>query len=378
MSLQSTVDELRVVDHHCHGVLRRDVSRSDFESLLTEADEPGSLNPTLFDSQIGFALRRWCAPVLDLEPHAEPEAYLERRAELGHVEVTSRFLREAGTGMYVVDTGYVPEPILGPAELAAAVDGEAFEIVRLEQVAEKVIAGGVDAVGFAGAVRESLARRTAGAVGVKSIAAYRSGLDLPDDQPTESEVAAAAGRWLRAVEHGAVPRCSDPVLHSFLVWAGIDLGKPVQFHVGLGDSDTDLRRGNPLLLTPLLRATQTRGIPIMLLHNYPFHRYAGYLAQVFSHVFVDVGLATHNLGRGSSRVIAELLELAPFGKVLFSSDAFGLPELYLLGTLLFRRGLTEVLHGGIADGSWTETDAERTAGMILAGNAIRAYRLDAE
>jgi len=375
LSLQSTVDELLVVDHHCHGVLRRDVDRMEFESLLTEAEESGALNETLFDSQIGFAVRRWCAPVLDLEPHAEPEAYLQRRAEVGHEEVTRRFLNEAGTGTYLVDTGYVPEPILTPAELAAAVDGAAFEVVRLEQVAEQVIAEGVQAAGFASALRERLALRSADAAGVKSIAAYRAGLDLPAEQPTRSEVAAAAGRWLRAVDEGAAPRCSDRVLHSFLVWTGIDLGKPVQFHVGLGDSDTDLRRGNPLLLTPLLRATQTRGVPIMLLHNYPFHRYAGYLAQVFSHVFVDLGLATHSLGRASARVVAELLELAPFGKVLFSSDAFGLAELYYLGTALFRRGLAEVLQGGVIDGSWTETDAERTAGMILAGNAIRVYRL---
>jgi len=370
------VDELLVVDHHCHGVLRRDVDRAQFESLLTEADQPGPLNPTLFDSQIGFALRRWCAPVLDLEPHAGADAYLQRRADLGYEEVTRRFLREAGTGTYIVDTGFVPEPILSPAELAAIAGEASFEIVRLEQVAEQV-AGGVDASRFADAVRTRLAQRTAAAVGVKSIAAYRGGLDLPGEQPTDAQVSAAAGGWLAAVDAGAVPRCHDPILHSFLVWTGIELGKPVQFHVGLGDSDTDLRRGNPLLLTPLLRASQARGVPIMLLHNYPFHRYAGYLAQVFGHVFLDLGLATHNLGRGSGRVIEELLELAPFGKVLFSSDAFGLPELFHLGTLLFRRGLAGVLASGVADGSWTERDAERTAGMILAGNAIRAYRLDA-
>lgn len=364
------------MDHHCHGVLRRDLGRAEFESMLTEAKGPGPLNATVFDSQIGFALRRWCAPVLDLEPHAEPEAYLERRADLGYQEVTRRFLGEAGTGTYIVDTGFLPEPILDPSELAAAADGRSFEVVRLEQVAEQVIAEGVDASRFADAIRERLSARTAKAVGVKSIAAYRSGLDLPGEQPSDAEVAVAAARWLAAVGAGAVPRCHDRVLHSFLVWAGIDLGKPVQFHVGLGDSDTDLRRGNPLLLTPLLRATQSRGVPIMLLHNYPFHRYAGYLAQVFSHVFVDLGLATHNLGRSSGRVIEELLELAPFGKVLFSSDAFGLPELYQLGTLFFRRGLAGALESGMADGSWTETDAERIAGMILAGNAIRAYRLD--
>lgn len=376
MSLRSTVDEMLVVDHHCHGVLRRDIDRVEFESMLTEADEPGPLNPTLFDSQIGFALRRWCAPVLDLEPHAEPSDYLQRRADLGHAEVTRRFLGEAGTGTYLLDTGFVPEPILDPAEMAGVGGGTAFEIVRLEQIAEQVAAEGVEASRFADAVRARLAERSAAAVGVKSIAAYRSGLDLPGEQPADAEVADAAGRWLAAVDAGATPRCSDRVLHSFLVWTGIELGKPVQFHVGLGDSDTDLQRGNPLLLTPLLRATQNSGVPIMLLHNYPFHRYAGYLAQVFGHVFLDLGLATHNLGRSSSRVIAELLELAPFAKVLFSSDAFGLPELFHLGTLLFRRGLFDALQGGVDDGSWASADAERTAGMILAGNAIRAYRLD--
>jgi hypothetical protein len=82
---------------------------------------------------------------------------------------------------------------------------------------------------------------------------------------------------------------------------------------------------------------------VLLLHNYPFHRHAAYLAQVFPHVFVDVGLATHNSGALSVSLLRETLELAPFGKLLFSSDAFGLAELYHLGGLLFRRGLTAVL-----------------------------------
>jgi predicted TIM-barrel fold metal-dependent hydrolase len=167
------------------------------------------------------------------------------------------------------------------------------------------------------------------------------------------------------------------VLHRFLIWSGIDLQLPVQFHVGYGDADVDLHRGDPLLLTDLLRATEPAGVPVMLLHNYPFHRNAGFLAQVFGHVFVDVGLATHNLGHRSGALLAELLELAPFGKVLFSSDAFGLAELYLLGTVLFRRGLGRYLAGGVAEDAWTASDAARIAAMIGAGNARRAYRLDA-
>jgi hypothetical protein len=61
--------------------------------------------------------------------------------------------------------------------------------------------------------------------------------------------------------------------------------------------------------------------------------------------------------------------------VLFSSDAFGLAELYLLGTVLFRRGLGRYLADGVAEDAWTAADAARIAAMIGAGNAERAYRL---
>jgi len=165
------------------------------------------------------------------------------------------------------------------------------------------------------------------------------------------------------------------VLHRFLIWCGADLGLPIQFHVGYGDRDVDLQRGNPLLLTDLLRALEPTGTPVMLLHNYPYHREAGYLAQVFPHVYVDAGLATHNLGHRATALITETLELCPFGKFLYSSDGFGLPELHYLGAVLFRRGLSDFLRAGLGDGAWTADDAERIARMAGAGNARRVYRV---
>ena len=78
-----------------------------------------------------------------------------------------------------VDTGYTPEPITSPAELGDLAGATAHEIVRLERVAEEVAAAGTGAAAFADAVRSALAARTASAVGVKSIAAYRTGLGLP-------------------------------------------------------------------------------------------------------------------------------------------------------------------------------------------------------
>jgi uncharacterized protein len=368
------VAEQALVDHHCHGVLCRDADEATLESMLTEGDGwPGG---SAFDSQAGLAFGRLCPPVLGLPPHAGLDGYVARRAELGATEVSKRFLMAAGVSVLCVDTGYTPEPITSPAELGNLAGAAAHEIVRLERVAEDVVAAGVGAAGFADAVRSGLASRAASAVGVKSIAAYRTGLDLRPERPSDREVTAAAGRWLAspAGQPGA-PRLADETLQRFLVWCGVDLGLPVQFHVGYGDSDVDLHRCNPLLLTPLLRAIRPTGVPVMLLHNYPYHREAGYLAQVFPHVYVDAGLATHNLGFRAPALLAEALELAPFGKFLYSSDAFGLPELYYLGAALFRSALSEFLRAGLEQDLYTERVAVRLTRMLGADNAKRAYQL---
>jgi predicted TIM-barrel fold metal-dependent hydrolase len=225
-------------------------------------------------------------------------------------------------------------------------------------------------------VRSALATRTADAVGTKSIAAYRTGLDLSPARPAAAVTSASDGRWLAgAGARSGPPRLADETLQRFLIWCGLDLSLPVQFHVGYGDSDVDLDRCNPLLLTPLLRAIQPTGVPVMLLHNYPYHREAGYLAQVFPHVYVDAGLATHNLGTRSPALLAEALELAPFGKFLYSSDAFGLPELYYLGAALFRTALSAFLTASLHEDLYSERTVVRLTRMFCADNAKRAYRL---
>jgi len=96
---------------------------------------------------------------------------------------------------------------------------------------------------------------------------------------------------------------------------------------------------------------------------------------VFPQVYVDAGLATHNLGARAPALLAEALELAPFGKFLYSSDAFGLPELYYLGAALFRSALSAFLRSGLEEDLFTEGTAARLARMLGADNAKRAYQL---
>src|SRR5271165_1166993 len=366
-----------LTDHHCHGVLGEG---GDLGALLNEGDGDAAAGGSAFDSLAGLAFRRWCPPLLGLPAHALLAEYEARRREVGAAEVNRRFLAAAGLGALCVDTGYTPAALLSPAETAAFAGAAAFEIVRLEQVAEALARDGVRAVGFPDAYRATLAERLKGSpgvpvVGVKSIAAYRVGLDLDARRPADVEVAAAAVRWLGGADGETPTRLADEVLHRFFVWCGADLGLPVQFHVGYGDRDIDLQRCNPLLLTGLLRALEPTGVPVMLLHNYPYHREAGYLAQVFPNVYADLGLATHNVGSRAPEVLAEALELVPLRKFLFSSDAFGLPELYYLGTLLFRQALSRFLRARLDADDMSLADAERITALIATDNAHRAYGL---
>ncbi len=375
--LTVTDAELALVDHHVHGVLRAEVDRDAIEALLTESSAPPPTGTTAFDSQLGFAIRRWCAPLLGLDPHASADDYVRRRLEIGAAEAARRLLSAAGVATWLVDTGYQSEDVTTPGELAAISGSPALEVVRLESVAERVARSGPRADRLGPDVAVAVQHAAATAAGFKSIAAYRCGLDFEPTRPGSAEVTAAAGRWLRAVDAGAPLRLADPLLIRHAIWAALDTGLPVQLHTGYGDADSRLHLADPALLQDFLAASQPVGAAVMLLHCYPYHRQAGAMANLFPHVYLDVGEALNHVGARSAAILAEALELTPFHKMLYSSDAFGLPELHYLGAAAFRRDIAAVTGGFVADGAWRKTDAARVAQLIGSGNARRVYRLPA-
>jgi predicted TIM-barrel fold metal-dependent hydrolase len=363
--LELPLDDL--VDHHCHGILTGDLDRTAFESLMNESIGPSPLGTTSFDSMLGLAIRRYCAPVLDLDSLAPAEEYLARRTELGGAEASRRLLAAAGIATLLVDTGIGPESLTPPAELAAMCGGTAYEVVRLERLAEQVIADGGDDV--PGEIEARLrAVGGTGAVAAKSIAAYRGGLDLAAVKPSDDVL-------VSVLTETNTTRLAHPVVSAWLAHTAVEVGLPLQVHTGLGDADLSLGAADPLWLTSFLRGTQEYGVPVLLLHTWPYHRHAAYLAQVHDHVFLDIGLTTHNTGALATGVLRETLELAPFGKLLFSTDAYALAELSLLGAVLFRRSLTAVLGELIVSGDATPADAAYVAGLVARENARRVYRL---
>ena len=250
----------------------------------------------------------------------------------------------------------------------------AREIVRLETVAEGM-ALNTSAETFIQDYANALATAAKDAVGFKSVMAYRYGLDFDPNRPSKQEVTKAAGEWLAEVATQKRPRMNHPILLRHILWEAVDYKTAIQFHVGYGDSDIVMHRCDPTQMTEFLRRTVDLGVSIMLLHCYPFVREAGYLAQVYPHVYLDTGAAGHWTGLSSPTIVAESVEMAPMSKILFSSDAFGLPELYFLGTHVWRVAMGNILQNWVDADGLGEADAVKYLNWMATENAHRAYRL---
>jgi uncharacterized protein len=367
-ALAEHAEMVSLIDHHVHGCWVTSRDRDQFENALNEANtEALAAFDSAFDTQLGFAVRAHCAPLLGLPRHADPSTYWQRRSALGEEALARLFLPAAGVSDWLVDTGW-PAGLADVETVAKASGTRAHEVVRLEQIAEQAVGQPGD---YADAFHDILASRGATAVATKSVLAYRGGFDGDLSEPTPVDVEDAAARWR---ERGGV-RVTDRVLLRFGLHQALRLGKPLQLHVGLGDRDCDLHKTNPMYLLDFLR--HSGDTPVILLHCYPYEREAGYLAQAFNNVYLDGGLAINHLGARAPAFIARLLELAPFRKILYSSDAFGPAELHFLGAKLWRNGIRDVVGGFVDAGEWGEDDAIRVLDLIAHRNAARVYRLEA-
>ncbi|KAL8135909.1 hypothetical protein AgCh_010505 [Apium graveolens] len=215
--------------------------------------------------------------------------------------------------------------------------------------------------------------------GLKSIAAYRSGLKINTDV-TRKE----AEEGLADVLHAGTPvRITNKHLIDFIFLRSLEVALsfdlPMQIHTGFGDKDLDLRLCNPLHLRSVLEDKRYSKSRIVLLHaSYPFSKEASYLASVYSQVYLDFGLAVPKLSvHGMITSVKELLELAPIKKVMFSTDGCLFPETFYLGAKQAREVVFSVLRDACADGDLSIAEALEAVKDIFADNAKQFYKLDA-
>jgi hypothetical protein len=255
-------------------------------------------------------------------------AVFAHRLAVDPAEYASTLLRATGTSLLLVDDGF-PPPGEGTTwdELGELAGCEARPVLRIETRDVDALAG------------EVAAARANGFAALKTIAAYRGGLDRVSEQVVSA---------LEANEATGAPL-------------------PVQVHCGFGDWDLHLPRADPGHLKPLIE--RFRDTTFVLLHCYPFVREAGWLAHVYGNVWFDLSLTIPHVAR-PAEALREALELAPVSKLLYASDAARTPELYYLAATWWREALADVLAEALP-----LDEAEEAGRAILRENALAVYGL---
>ena len=369
-----------VVDNHCHGILRS----QDFDDLaswrqaFTESADPGMPREHVASTAFYRRLIRTLASFFGCEP--DEETVFVARSQGDTTELTAELLRSANVEALLIDTGYPPpEEVLPPSELAKLGDCRTEPMLRLETLMEGLLAEH-DSLEEA---KEALVTalddvRGQGYVALKSIAAYRTGLNIMEWKGEEAE--ASFHEFRRAAGEDSARLAHKPLLDNLLHIAFAEAARqevPVQFHVGYGDADTDLLLGNPLHLRAVLERPEYRNMPVVLLHEcYPYTREGSYLAAVYENVYLDLSYGIPLLGYGEMFSFThEALGVAPISKLLYSSDGTGVPELHWMSALDGRHVLGQALEELVAHGELSIPEAEAVGEDVLRGNAIRLYRL---
>jgi uncharacterized protein len=369
-----------VVDNHCHGLLHS----QNFDDLVswrrafTESADPGMPRDHIASTAFYRRLIRTLAGFFGCEP--DEETVLAARAQRDAMELTAELLRAANIETLLIDTGHPPpEEVLPAAELGKLGDCRTEPMLRLETLMERLLAEH----GSLEEAKEALAAalddvRGQGYVALKSIVAYRTGLDVREW--TEEEAEASLREFQRATEEGPARLAHKPLLDTLLHAAFAEAARqevPVQFHVGYGDADTDLLLGNPLHLRAVLERPEYRGMPVVLLHEcYPYTREGGYLAAIYENVYLDLSYGIPLLGYGEMFSFThQALGVAPISKLLYSSDGIAVPELHWISALDGRHVLGQALEELVAHGELSIPEAEAAGEVVLRENAIRLYGL---
>jgi uncharacterized protein len=387
-------DELDVIDVHAHPFLdARQLSEDDFTayasfggvraSYLTRGgvDESPELRNELqrFWRNTTYHQRMVhdLAKYFDTEPRLE--AVVEARntaVRSGYTEYVARLYADAGLVGAVMDFGH-PLPALDIDAVRAELPVDIVPIYRIEPLIVDLLAEEIGWDEFRqrydDAIADALTSR--GYRGLKSIIAYRTGLDISPLSRSPDNGLVALDAIRRGLGGGAMKRLRDHLLCRAIELC-IEFDVPMQIHTGMGDHEINLPLSRPAFLMDLLRFPAFRACRVILVHaGYPYHSEAGYIAGVLPRVFCDIGEGVPFAGHAARRILRETLEMAPYSKVLYSSDGYGVPEILYTSALVGKQAVAEVLDELVESRWLLAENAQSAAKAILSGTARELYRM---
>ena len=388
------VDHLPVVDVHCHPFLNRGaVSVEEFTDLtafgggtrayLEQGGVPWSEDVrdelqrgkrnTLYFKRMTLDLARF----FGVEP--ELDAVLEARnaaVTAGYTEYVAKLYEDAGLDTLIFDFG-IPLPMLDIATVRSELPVEVVPVFRIEPLIAELLKTDIGWAEFQRRYDDTIADALTnqGFKGVKSIIAYRTGLDVSPLSRTPDQGLQALDAIRRGLGGGSMKKLRDHLLCRALELC-MEHDVPMQIHTGMGDFEVNLVLCRPGYLMDLLRFPAYRGCRVLLVHTgYPYHREAAYMANVLPRVWCDLSEGIPFAGNAAWEILRGVLAMAPLTKICYGSDGYKVPEIMYTSAKLGKQAIASVLAELVADGMLTQCDAETAAALILSGNARELYQL---
>jgi len=395
------VSGLPVLDVHAHPFLNKGaVSADQFADLTSFGTGFGgsSGGSQLYMEQGGFA---WTSEMADefqrtkrstlyftrmindlarfLGTSPDVESVLnERNAQVAvdYRAYTQRLWADAGLETVVFDFG-VPLPMLDIDEVSAELPIEVVPIYRIEPLIADLLKQDLSWSEFKDAYDTALSEGLSSGryKGVKSIIAYRTGLDVSPLSRTPDQGYQALDAIKRGLGGGSMKKLRDHLLCRAIELC-MEYDVPMQIHTGMGDVEVNLVMCRPAYLMELLRFPVYRGCRVLLVHTgYPYHREAAYMANVLPRVYLDVSEGIPFASSGAWEIYEGVMAMAPLNKICYGSDGYQVPEIMYTSAKLGKQALQETLNSLVTKGMITEPDAQRAAAGILADNARELYKL---
>ncbi len=365
-----------IIDHHAHALIKAQPQTVEqYRGFFSESPDPVIKSKYVPDSLMWLWGIRDLSGYFGCEPTAE--AVLAARNALPLADLANRMWKDQNSGALFIDYGFGADINYSVEDMSRMVTQPIEKLLRLEWYAQTLILQyptfrQVEEA-FVAAVESA---RQTGHIGLKSIIAYRTGLDIAF--VSRDEAMRAFGPVKDQADRQGQIRLANKALCDYLVVLALVICQrqelPIQFHTGFGDTDVDLIKANPLYMRALFQSGRFDKVPFVLLHSaYPYARELGYLAAMYPNIFMDISLAIPFITTEIPRMLHEIWGLTPFTKVLYSSDAFSIPEIFWLANKWGRAAIEKTLGELVEAGALSAAQAGRAGQQVLGGNARAVY-----
>ncbi|MFC7392856.1 amidohydrolase family protein [Scopulibacillus cellulosilyticus] len=377
------LSQIKTIDVHCHPFIANQEPYTPEEFLkklslsvipdMFKAGEKGTLKRIYpgMNMYMQITLKK-LAEFFSCKPFLRD--VVEKRNEMAQdfSKYTKLLFQDAHLQGLLVDFGY-PTPQISRNEFKALTGVPQWEIHRIELVMDQLREECTEFGEFIEKYRDNLrqALNKKHMLGLKSIIAYRSGLEIGEKDEN------AARKQYEDFHHNE--RAKAKSFRDFCLHIAMEectrANKVMHIHTGVGDGEVVLPKASPSLLIDMLRDKKYKDTKVHFVHGgYPWMEEAGFIASILPNVYLDISLQNPFMGHGVERIISQIFETAPFDKVMYGSDAFTVPEMNWLGVLLFKECFERVLNDWMKKDYMDKEMAQEVAEGVLFRNFENCYK----